>query len=139
MVNLNFKLLTNKAASTLTTEEVLGAHVLDHVGVQRLQADFDRVVDVGTVVLEADDGPRTLNLDTGLGNLVKEDALDLTLVDQGGEGVASVDEAGAARPAASAADTRAITLGVPESDVVDLGRLEGHDSALQAQVAQNFG
>lgn len=138
MVDLDTELFTDKATGTLTAEEVLGADGLDHIGVDALQLDLNGVVGIGTVVVEAVDGPWALNAGSGLLDLVNEDALDLTLVDQGGEGIAGVNEAGAARPATGAVNTSAVTVGVPEGNVIDLGRLVGHDRALQAQVAQDL-
>jgi hypothetical protein len=127
VVDLDVELLTDEAACTFTTEEVLGADVLNHVGIQALEIDLDRVVGVGAIVLEANNGPRTLNLCASLLNLVQEDTLDLTLVNKGGKRVAGVNEAGATGPTASAANTGSVSLGVPESNIVDLGGLVSHD------------
>lgn len=139
MVDLDTKLLTNEAAGTLATEQVLGAYILDDVGIQALQVDLNRVLSIRAIVLESNDGPWPLDSCAGLLNFIQEHALDLALVNQGGERVAGVNETGATRPAASAADARAVTLGIPESNVIDLGRLVSHDRALQPKVAQDLG
>lgn len=43
VANLNTKLFANEAASTLTTEQVLGANGLDDVGVQTLEVNLYRI------------------------------------------------------------------------------------------------
>jgi len=138
VVNLDTKLFTNKATSTLTAEEVLGADSLNNVGVNALQLHLNGVIGIGAIVLEAVDGPRTLDPSASLLNLINENALDLTLVNEGGKRITSIDETRAAGPATSAADTRAITLGVPEGNIVDLSGLISHDRALQTKVAQDL-
>lgn len=139
VVNLDTKLLTNKATSTLAAEQVLGSYGLDNVGVNGLQLHLNGVFGIGAIVLEAVNGPRTLDLSAGFLNLINEDTLNLALVNQSGERVTSIDEAGATGPATSAADTRAIAFGVPESNIVHLGGLISHDRALQTKVAQDLG
>lgn len=137
-MDLDAQLLSNKAAGTFTTEKVLAADGLDHIGVDALQLDLDGVGLVQAVVLEANNGPGSIDGGTSLLDLVKEDALDLTLVDEGGERVSGVDEARAAGPASSAVDSLVTGEGIPESDIVDLGGLIGHNLALQAQVAEDL-
>lgn len=126
-MNLDTKLLTDEAASTLATEQVLGAHILDDVGVQALQVDLNRIFGVGAIVVEANNGPWSFDLCASLLNLIQKHTLDLSLVNKGGERVTGVNESGAAGPAAGAADTRAVALGVPEGNVVHLGGLVSHD------------
>lgn len=70
MVDLDIKLLTNEAAGTLATEQVLGAYILDDVGIQTLQVNLNRVISVGTIVLEANDGPWPLHSCAGLLNFI---------------------------------------------------------------------
>jgi hypothetical protein len=138
VVDLDIELFTDEAASTLTTEQVFGADGLNDVGINALQLHLDGVIGVGAIVLESVNSPGTLDLATGLLDLVNEDALDLTLVDKGGERIAGVDETRAAGPAASAADASAISLGVPKGNIVHLGGLICHDGALEAKVSQNL-
>lgn len=139
VANLNTKLFANEAASTLTTEQVLGANGLDNVGVQALQVNLHRVRLVEAIVLESSDRPRPLDGGAGLLDLVEEHGLDLALVDKGGKRVSRVDEARAAGPVASPLNTLSIGARVPERDIVHLGGVVGHDVALQPQVAQDFG
>lgn len=68
MVDLDSKLFPNKTASALTAEEVLGADVLDHVGVQRLELHLNGVGLVRTIVLETGDRPRALDSRSSLLN-----------------------------------------------------------------------
>jgi len=59
-------------------------------------------------------------------------------VDKSREGVPGVDETRATGPAAGAVDTLLIGQGIPESDIVDLCGIVGHNLALDTQVAQDF-
>jgi hypothetical protein len=139
VVNLDIELLTDEASGTLSTEQVLGADILNHIAIQALQVDLNGVVGVGAIILETNNGPWALDLCTSLFNFIQEDTLDLTLVNEGGERIAGVNEAGATGPAASAANTGSVGLGVPESNIIDLGRFVGHDRALQTKVTQDLG
>lgn len=137
-MDLDSKLLPNKTASTLTTEEVLGTDVLDHIGVQRLELHLNGVGLVRTIVLETEDCPRTLDGRSSLLDFLQESTLDLALVDKSREGVPGVDETGATGPAAGAVDTLLVGQRIPEGDIVDLGGVIGHNLALNAQVAKDF-
>lgn len=134
----NPKLFANKAASPLPTEQVLGAHGFDHVGVQTLKLHLSGVGRVVAVILESRDRPRTLDSRASFLDLVQKDTLDLPLVQQGGEGISGVDESRTAGPAARASDTLLIGQRIPESHIVHLGRVVRHHLAFQTQIAQDF-
>lgn len=138
MAYCNPKLFANKAASTLTAEQVLSAHRLHHVGIQTLELHLNGVGRIVAVILESCDRPRPLDSRASLLDLLQKDALDLTLVQESGEWISGVDEPGTTGPAAGATDTLLIGQRIPESHIVHLGGLVGHHLALQAQVTQDF-
>lgn len=134
MVDLDAELFSDKTASALTTEEVLGTNSLNDVCIDALERHLDGIVLVRAIVLEPDDRPGPLNSRASLLDFVNKDSLDLALVDEGSERVSCVDEPRAARPASGAVDTLAFGKRIPESDIVHLSWLVSHDLTLQAQV-----
>jgi hypothetical protein len=137
-MDLDAELLSDKAASALATEEVLGANGLDDVCINALERHLDGIVLVHAIVLERNDSPRSLNSCASLLNLVNENSLNLALVDEGGERVSCVNESRAAGPASGAIDTLAFGKRIPESDIVHLSWLVSHNLTLQTQVPENL-
>ncbi len=138
VLDANLELVADEGARTLAAEQVLGLDGLLALAIDVLEVNGDGVLGVGLLVRgEALDGPGALDLDAVLLEVANEDALDQTLVEEGGEGVASVDEARARGPGAGAGDAGAAVLGgVPESDLVDTGGLVGHDGGLEPHVPE---
>lgn len=104
-----------------------------------LELHFDWILRVRFLVdMKAGDCPGTLDLRTALLQVANENAFNQSLVQQSGERVSRVDEAWATSPRASSDNALAIPWRVPECDLVDPGRLVGHDSGLQAHVAEEI-
>ena len=120
VAHLHTQLVPDKAAGTLTTEQVLGADRLGLRAIHVRQADLNRVIGILSIVLEPGNGPRPLDLSAVLLNVLDEDPLDEALVQERGEWVPRIDEAGATRPGARPVDS--VGVGVPECDLVHLDR-----------------
>lgn len=138
MVDLNAKLLPDKASRTFTTEQVLGPHRFDDVRVEILELYLNRICLVFTVILEANNGPGSKDGRPGLLHLIQEHSFDLSLVHECRKGVSRVDEARAAGPATSAVDTFSTGLRIPEGDIIDLCRLVCHQLAFQTEVSEDL-
>lgn len=135
MVNGDAQLLPHEGPGALAAKEVLGPNFFCGSAIHMGKLDVDRVLGVLALVRsEVRDRPGALDLDTVLLEVRDEDPLDKALMQESREGVAGVDEAGAARPGACARD--ALADGVPESHLVHAGGLVLHDVALQAHVAE---
>lgn len=139
MVDLDSKLLSDKAPGTFAAEKVLGPYNLHNVRVKAFELHLDRIVLIETVILEADNGPGSLNGCSGLFDFIQENPLDLALMNERGERVPCVDEPRTTGPTSGSVNPLAVGKGIPERDVVDLCRVVRHDLALQAEISKNFG
>lgn len=128
VLDADTELFPHKGAGSLAAKEVLGADRLARAAIHMLQLHLHGIIWVlGLVGGEALDGPRPLDFDAVLREIVEEDALDVALVEEGGEGVPGVDEARAACPGAGPLDTAAVIRRVPKGNFVDTGGLVGHE------------
>lgn len=135
----DLELVSHEGFPALSAEEVLCPDRFPRRTVDMFQLDLDGVLRVGRLIdTEALDGPGSLYLGTVFLHVGDENALDETLVQEGGEGVPGIDEAGAACPRAGPGDALAVPWGVPEGDLVDSCRLVGHDVGFETHVPEQI-
>lgn len=126
MAYLNSKLFTNETPGSFSAEEVLCPDSLNDVCVEILEIHFDRICLVLAIIVEANNGPRTLDGGSSFFDLGQEHPFDFALVDKGGKRISRVNESRAAGPGSGAVDAFTSRERVPECDIIDLCRLICH-------------
>ena len=120
VMNLDAELLSYEGFGAFPTEEIFCSDCFLCFVVDMGKVDLHWIDGVTAIFLEAGDSPWSLNVDGILTQVLDEDPLDQTLMQQSRKRVSRINETWTARPGPRPSDTPPFCCRIPERNLIHL-------------------